>query len=297
MLRIPDTFIVGAPKAGTTSMYHYLGQHPQVFMAHHKELNFFARDLAFGRKVTDQSEYLRLFEPAADALRIGEASVSYLQSERAPLEIRAFSPDARVLIMLRNPIELVVSLHAQMLWCGGEDRVDLREALDLQRSRRMGARLPSTCRHAPFLQYEQTATFTQNVRRYLEVFGRERVHISFFEQLKSSPETLYASICSFLDVDPTFLPRFDVANTRKVVPNLALVGLGSRMPRLRGAFHVLVPDSLRAPIVDGVGRLTQRQPAKVADAETRLRLARVFRADIEELSELLGIDLVTRWLE
>lgn len=296
MIRRPDTFIVGAPKCGTTSMYHYLGQHPQVFMAHHKETNFFSRDLPLLRRVPDEAAYLQLFALAGDALRIGEASVSYLQSVSAPAAIRRFSPGARILIMVRNPIELVVSLHNQLLWSGSEDQVDLAKALDLQQARRSGRCLPPKGRHEAFLQYEQTAMFAGSIRRYHQVFGAHRVHVSLFEELEERPLDLYHSISRFLGVSDDFCPRFKVANPRKVVPNLKLLRWSRRFPRLQRAYQRAVPTRLQSRVSDGVGRITQRQPALRPDATTRARLGAVFRPDVEELSELMGVDLVSRWL-
>jgi len=119
--RRPDFFIVGAPKCGTTAMATYLSDHPQIFMPVAKELHFFGSDLDYRRRRPTQAEYLAAFERGGQATRAGEASVGYLYSERAPTEILEFSPGADILIMLRDPVDMVRSQHSQELFMGQED--------------------------------------------------------------------------------------------------------------------------------------------------------------------------------
>src|SRR5258706_10449866 len=107
----PDFFIVGAPKCGTTAMNDYLGQHPDIYMAP-KELHYFGADLKIKDKISE-SAYLQYFKNAGNKKILGEASVWYLFSGTAAKEIKNFSPDAKILIMLRNPVEVVYSLHSQ----------------------------------------------------------------------------------------------------------------------------------------------------------------------------------------
>jgi hypothetical protein len=110
-MRKPDFFIVGAPKSGTTAMYFYLKQHPEIFMPERKELHFFGSDFFAPHFVRDLKEYLKFFEGADNKKRIGEASVWYLYSKRAAFEIKEFNPDADIIIMLRNPVDMMYSLR------------------------------------------------------------------------------------------------------------------------------------------------------------------------------------------
>src|SRR5882672_1680365 len=114
-MRKPDCFIVGAPRCGTTAMYTYLGQHPEIFMSARKEPHFFGTDLSSPALVRDEQQYLSLFAKAQNEKRAGEASVFYLYSQRAAREIHAFCPSARIIIMLRNPVEMMYSLHSRHL--------------------------------------------------------------------------------------------------------------------------------------------------------------------------------------
>src|SRR6266545_5937438 len=129
-MRRPDFFIVGAPKCGTTALNDYLKDHPEIFISARKELHFFGSDLVFRgpRRITEQ-EYLSFFAPARHEKRLGEASVWYLYSQQAAAEIKAFSPAARIIIMLRNPVDMMYSLHSQRLYNGRETISDFAKAL------------------------------------------------------------------------------------------------------------------------------------------------------------------------
>ena len=125
----PNFFIPGAPKSGTTSMYHYLRQHPQIYMSRVKEPQFFSTDLemAEGRRICDLDAYLSLFQNAQDAKRIGEASVWNLFSRDAAQNIKAFDPEAKIIVMLRHPADLIYSLHGQFIYSMNEDILEWSE--------------------------------------------------------------------------------------------------------------------------------------------------------------------------
>ncbi len=144
MLRGPDFFIVGAPKCGTTAMTDYLGQHPEIGMCAQKETQHFATDLYPRFEIRSrhewltQDEYMKLFEGAQNRKRLGEASVWYLYSSAAPREINEFSPAADIIVMLRNPLQALPSLHSQFVFMGIEPVEDFERALDLDEERERG---------------------------------------------------------------------------------------------------------------------------------------------------------------
>src|SRR3979411_724122 len=105
--RVPDVFIVGAPRCGTTALYTYLKDHPEIFMSPIKEPEFFTDFLGEGRRVRTEAEYLNCFGGVRDEKRIGEASVSYLASRTSARAIKGFSPLAMIIIMLRNPVDVM----------------------------------------------------------------------------------------------------------------------------------------------------------------------------------------------
>ena len=199
----PNLFLVGAPKCGTTSMCWYLGEHPDIFMADTKELHYFGSDLT-PRRTMDEGEYLSHFRGARGERVVGESSVMYLASTTAAREIWEFSPTAAVIIMLRNPVDMVYARFAQMRRNGLEDIEDFEMALDAEPDRRLGRRLPAVfgwrnVRRSPkLLCYCDTAAYSAQVQRYLDVFTRDKVHVVVFDDLARDPAAAYRDVLGFL---------------------------------------------------------------------------------------------------
>jgi hypothetical protein len=125
-MKRPDFFLVGAPKCATTAMTDYLSQHPDIYIPRlrEKDVPFFGRDLDLGSRRESLEEYLSFYQDASPSQRAGEACVWYLYSEYAAEELRAFAPDAQILVFLRNPVDLVHSLHTQLVYTQDEDVLD-----------------------------------------------------------------------------------------------------------------------------------------------------------------------------
>ena len=129
-IKKPDFFIVGAPKCGTTALANYLGQHPDIFMAKQKESHHFATDLIpYDDYWRNRNHYLKIFQEAKENQIIGEASVFYLLSQEAAKNIKKFSPNAKIIIMLRNPVDLLYSHYFQAVYNGRETITDFEKAL------------------------------------------------------------------------------------------------------------------------------------------------------------------------
>src|SRR2546430_2774457 len=169
-IRKPDFFIVGAPKAGTTALYSYLKQHPELFMCNPKEPQFFARDICgHQRKVTTLLEYLRHFEDT-HGVAVGEASTCYLGSPGAAQEIRAFCGKARIIIMLRNPIDVMYAEHSERLFDGTEHITSFPLALDSKEDRIW--RCGKFCGERVIrLEYRELVKSSEQVKRFIDVFG------------------------------------------------------------------------------------------------------------------------------
>ncbi len=202
--RIPDFFIVGAPRCGTTWLYENLKDHPRIFMPELKEPHFrgFCGDLGFENCVERIETYLDLFKPAeADAV-VGEASVFYLASEQAAARIHEFSSEARIIAILRNPIEMAYSNHRKNISLGVENEFDFQKALDLEPARtkdiEAGA-LSGGDVHK--LRYLHNARFAEQVNRYLEQFTAEKVLVLLFDDIVDAPVDLYARVCRFLGIE------------------------------------------------------------------------------------------------
>src|SRR6187551_2293912 len=146
-MRRPDLFIIGAPKSGTTSLYEYLEGHPEVFMSPVKEPGYFSGDVNREHRrrfsyPADEAKYLALFADARDEKRLGEASTRYILSPAAAAQVKDFQPDARIVAILRNPVEMIHSLHGELVSTGDEDITDFAEALAADHDRAEGRRLP-----------------------------------------------------------------------------------------------------------------------------------------------------------
>lgn len=295
----PNLFIVGAPKCGTTSMNDYLAQHPEVFMPTSKEPHYFGSDLRYTPGyIRDEAEYLSLFAAAGPGKKIiGEASTWYLFSQRAAEEIKAFSPDARIIIMLRNPVDMIYSLHGQRLYDCNEDIPDFADALEAEADRQRGLRRPQAFQGSlDVYLYREVGKYASQVQRYLEVFGRERVHFITFEELTRDTAGAFQRTCEFLDIDPTIQVDFQIKNQMKRL-RWPVLGRFMRVPPTVGRwlFRSLTPLTVRRRLYDFVWnlnvRVERRQPMS---PDVARRLYREFAPDIQRLSALLGRDL-TAW--
>lgn len=293
--RRPDFFIVGAPKSGTTAMYEYLRAHPQLFLPERKELRFFGSDLEVrDRAQLSMEDYLDLFADSGEARRIGTAYVWYLFSRRAAAEILEFAPNADIIAMLRNPIEMVWSLHSEHLFNGNEDIRDFTAALDAEVDRQNGRRIPAHAHLPQGLRYSQVPLYAEQLDRYFSTFGRDRVHVILYEDFAADVRSSYRAVLSFLGVDPGFSPTaFEVINANKRTRSEWFRHFLARPPELpRRIIRTLVPASVRRAAYERAKRAnvaaTRREPMPPA---TRERLRRLFQPEVERLSALIGRDL------
>lgn len=295
--RRPDFFIVGAPKCATTAMYEYLRQHPQVFMAEAKELHYFGADLLKRRTPRlSEAEYLSYFSGAGDARRVGEASVRYLQSRSAAEEIRRFAPDGRIIVMLRDPVEMMHAQHGEHLFLGMEDIADFGEALAAEEDRKRGDRIPAATNTADALFYRESARFSDQLQRYFEAFGRERVHVVIYDDFREDTAREYRRTLEFLEVDPDFAPAFRVVNPAKRARSATLRDfVADPPPAVRRLLWATTSRRFRKRVTGAFQRWNARPASRAAiDPELRTRLKAELAPEVARLSELLGRDL-TYW--
>jgi hypothetical protein len=286
----PNFFIVGAPRSGTTAMYEQLRQHPDIFMPHRKEPHFFGSDLTQRLTPLDEPAYRRLFEPGRAASRRGEASVWYLYSERAPLEIRDYVPEARIMIMLRNPVDMIHSLYTHWLFTGNEDLDDFEAALAAEPDRARGARIPASAIRPEGLRYRHIANYVPHVQRYLDAFGRDAVHVVVYDDFRDRQPDTYRAVLEFLGVDPGFVPRIAVINQSREARSERLRSLASSR-RFRRVMDGL-PGPLGHSVRQGLKRVNVRKEGRdPMDPGLRRRLMAEFAPDIDRLGTILGRDL------
>jgi len=295
----PDFLIVGAPKAGTTAFYVYLRRHPEIFMPESaKEPHFFAPEFKHPAFVQDPAGYAALFSGARPGRRLGEASVFYLYSTEAPRRIRELTPDARIIIMLRNPVDMIYALHSEHFTNGIEKYRCFEDALAAEERRASGIEsVPGNVSPELFL-YRKIGAYFPQVSRYLEQFPRNQIHFVFFEDFVGDTVAAYQQTLQFLGVNATFKPEFERMNENRRVRNRTLQRILLARPAfLQKAVRALSPERLRHGILNLAFRfnapIARRAPLEVA---TQQQLRTFFEPDIRKLSALLGRDL-SAWIQ
>ena len=215
----PNFLIVGAPKCGTTAMWKYLNQHPEVFLSPRKDIHFFGSDLKFRRRSRfSQTEYESFFSDCTEKAR-GEASVWYLHSQKAAEEIHQYDPNMKIIIMLRDPIQLMYAHYTQMRLnaLGDEDLPTFEQALAAEPARRNGKQIPKNNSIVSALYYTDIGTLSTQIQRYLNIFPREQILFLFQEDMKTKMPEMYIQTLEFLGVHTDFAPDFTKVNTHKEI--------------------------------------------------------------------------------
>lgn len=303
--QIPNFFVVGAPKAGTTSLYRYLRQHPAIWMSPIKEPSFFAPEVVdftarsrrryeadaaglraylAGPMTTLRShgftleweQYLKLFRDAGGATARGDASGNYLPSATAPAAIRQRIPDARIVMILRDPADRLFSQYASAVAVG-----NAHGSFDewiTQQQRAESARSP---RYGPIW----TGMYAQHLSRWRAVFPADRIHVILYEDYRDRVDAVLSDVFAFLGVDPTM--RAGTAKRYNVTMVPRWPRLDARMTAIKPLLRAALPQSLRVR-----ARAWYRRPSEQhATQADRARLISVYGDEVRELADLLGRDL------
>jgi hypothetical protein len=291
--REPNFFIVGAAKAATTSLADYLGQHPDIFLSAIKEPFYFVTDIG-AKGYGSYDEYLSLFQKAGNARAVGEASTGYLFDQDAPGLIEKHFPGARILIMLRNPVDMAFSLWRYMTITGNEAKKFEEAISDEERRHRKTLQFGESCAGwwANYL-YLERASYYEQVKRYIEIFGRSRIGIHIFETFIENPVECCQEMFAFLEVDHRFVPNCgEIINASGGVRSQILRDLRHRKYPL---IQKLVPKRHRMRIRSFARQINiKKEPKLVMNQETRSTLMTFFREDIVSLEHLLGFE-VLQW--
>lgn len=205
-MKLPNFLIIGATKAGTTSLHHYLGQHPDVFVAPTKETNFFAQESALcfsGKTVSLPEEYAAQFAGATTQKAIGESSPAYLAVPTAPARIARMLPRVKLIAILRNPVDRAYSHYLMRRRQGRENRETFEEVL-------------SEPDRDPERSYTERGFYGKCLTRYLKHFSKEKIKIFLYEDLVRDPQTVVRDCFEFLDVNPEI--RIDIGTKHNVNP-------------------------------------------------------------------------------
>jgi hypothetical protein len=309
--RVPDFFVVGHPKSGTTALYEMLRRHPQIFMPELKEPRYFADDLPSryqpwveGSEPDTYDDYLALFAAAQPDQLIGEASTAYIWSRTAAARIAEAQPAARIIVLLREPASYLRSLHMQLLEIGTEREPDLRRAIALEPARRAGRDLPDAVARWPaVLLYTDHVRYVEQLQRYHAAFPREQVLVLVYDDFRADNEATLRRVQRFLGVDDSgpiealeANPSVRVRSVRLDEMTSALsVGRNPATRTLKAAVKLLVPRRTRSAALVRFRRRVLLGSPRPPDQELIDELRRRFQPEVAAVSEYLGRDLVSLW--
>ncbi len=310
---VPDFFIVGHQKCGTTALYLMLSEHPQIFMPREvKEPWYFGRELrprspqagTYSRPNTLE-QYVSLFADAAPDQLVGEASPQYIRSRLAPGEIARARPDARIVAILREPASFLRSLHLQLVATHIESEKDFARAIALEPQRREGKRIPRHSVSPPSLLYSGHVRYAEQLRRLHEAFPREQVLVLIYDDFRADNLGTVREVLRFLGADPS-VPLAQVEtqplkgvrssrlhSARRVIRRLGLNP--SAQGRIVRTLDAVAPKPLRGAALSAAFRRLTYGPQDPPDEQLMLDLRRRFQGEVQAASEYLGRDLMTLW--
>jgi hypothetical protein len=301
--RFPDFFVIGAPRCGTTAISKYLSRNPNICFSRPKEPHFFSITLHERPDADLHRDYLDLFfrHCGGDYQAVGEGSVSYLYYPQAIKRIQQLNPQARFIVMARNPIDMIHSYHARLLAILDEDVEDFATAWGLQEARARGERLPVHCRTPYLLQYAEIGKIGRQVERLFQTAGRENCHVVLFDDFISDTLGCYRKVLDFIRVDYDGQTEFPPVEVSKFY-RLRWLHLLLKRPPTRIVKYTLNIEQrarskgrkksrlkrMRKWLIRKNTVVRKRPPL---DQAMREQLRETFAADIEKLGRLLDRDL------
>lgn len=300
-------FIVGQPKSGTTALAHQLSLHPDICMSIPKEPHYFATDLqresdAFhGTKNdfyirTSEQYHEQLFKHYAGEKVLGEASTGYLFSKDAAKNIFRYNPEAKIVISLRSPVDLLHSLHMQYVNETTEDEPNFETALGKEAARKKGHDIPKNVRTPSYLYYSERVKYAEQIKRFLDLFPPEHILIFTAEQFKQDNEAIYRKVLKLVGVDTTFTPKFTAVHESKA-PRLKALNTLVHNPTLKKQLHGLLGPSLytfaHKNFADKL--LLKKSGRSALDPVLRDRLLEDTTGEVKKLEKLLDRDFSEQW--
>ena len=283
-----DFFIVGAPKAGTTSLYHYLNEHPEIVMSRQKETDYFSdedlqkKGLYYGKnRINTLEKYHSLFQNV-DQKKIGEASVSYLFYEDVPQKIKAYNSNGKIIIMLRNPVDRAFS-HYLMDYRLGLIGKSFESILENEKKDIKAALF--------YQQYIELGQYSGQVKRYIEKFGKENVTIIFYYDFKNHVVKEVQKVYEFLEVDSKYRAEIENKHNTYSMPKNNWIRLIYSFVSFRKILNRILPKRKVRKIKEKL--FIKSKKPKLSDV-LRARLINLYAHDIKQLEELLSVDL-SQW--
>lgn len=312
-MKLPNFFIVGSAKSGTTSIYNYLKQHPDIFMSPIKETHHFSTDIdsskfrpdyaanlninidswlngdqkkeIFHAFVKDWDKYLKLFKNSENQKAIGEVTNSYLYSKEAAKNIRSKFPEGKIIMILRNPVERAFS-HFLMDLKSGLETGSFLEAFkkDMAKSNK-GWGISNV--------YYEIGMYYEQVKRYLTIFPQEQIKIILYDDYRNDAIKTLKEICNFLNIDSNFEFEFSKEHNKAMIPKSGAVALMMRQKGLKAFAKKIFPKSWKN-IISKIFFTNKNLPKLSVD--DRKYLIELYKEDIQKLSQLINRDL-TSWVK
>jgi hypothetical protein len=304
-VRTPNFLIIGGAKAGTSALWYYLRQHPQVYVVPRKHTRFFAYDVEYPHfrgpapkdpgtpySIVNMEDYRALFDGVTTETAIGEISWTYLYRPEAPERIKEFAPGIKLIAILRHPTDRAYSHYRQNVKAGRERIPDFLRALGEEEARVRDCWWPE-------FHYVQVGLYSAQLERYLELFDRDQLRVYLHEDFDRDPSGFLRDVLQFLGVDRTFTPEaFTRYNSAATPRNRTLHALLQTMRASRPTVERFVPDGQLRRMVRIGSDLHKRNlaPPRLSPGVRKSVTDRYFREDILKTQDLLQRDL-SSWLD
>ena len=293
-MTMPNFLIIGAMKSGTTALYYYLEQHPQIYMSPVKEPNFFCfagQEGSESKSVTRIEAYRQLFKGVSEERAIGEASHCYLYEPGAVARIQQYVPEAKLVAILRNPVERAYSHFLHMVRSGTEPLTDFAQAL---REEEVGA-----YQKRSYQDYIGRGRYYEQLNRYFDAFNSEQIRVYLYEDLDKAPIDTLQDTFRFLGVEDSFVPDVSLRRNVSGYPKYKTLDEFLRRPSpVKNALKMYLPARLRWRLSKAFDDLKTRNLVgpRAMEPEVRRQLVGVYREDILKVQELIQRDL-SGWLK
>lgn len=303
-MSMPNFIVVGVPKAGTTSLYTYLQQHPDIYLSPVKETNFF---MLSGQKphyqgpgdankinrtsVYDLAHYTALFQAAKPEQVCGEISPLYLYSKTAAKKIAQDAPEAKLLMILRNPTSRAYSNYLHLRRDGREPEENFLTALTQEEERIQK-------NWSPFWHYHSVGFYGEQIDRFLQYFPREQMRFYLYEDLLKNPSGLLADIFSYLGVAADFQPNTELQKNVSGLPKSQnLHQLMTKPHFVKQAVRALLPTSFQGKLRLLANKIRTQNLAKPEISQDAHQfLVDAYTNDVTHLGKILNRDL-SHWLK
>ena len=300
-IELPNFLIIGAAKSGTSSLYHYLKQHPEIFMSPHKEPNFFAfegENVCFSGpgddidtnafSVTSLKDYCAFFKKVTNEVAVGEASPLYLYSPKAPMRIKHYIPDVKLIAILRNPVQRAFSNYLHFARNNREPKPDFQSALKEETKRIQD-------NWQWFWHYTSVGFYAGQLKRYFANFHSKQIKIFLYEDLKNNPRAMLKDLFEYLTINPGFRPNLSIKyNVSGFPKNRLLQKLLTKPNPIKAIAKLIINDRMRIDIRAALMNKNIEKPQ--IDPDIKNKLIVLYKNDILQVQDIINRDL-SDWLK